>query len=49
MEVWDNVKVEIDELPYHGIIINKEDDVYTVSIVGKGNTYKFTADEMTKI
>ena len=49
MEVWDNVKVEIDELPYYGIIINKEDDIYTVSIVGKGNTYKFTEDEMTKI
>ena len=49
MEVWDEVKVEIDEVPYHGIIINVEDDIYTVSILGKGETYKFTEDEMTKL
>jgi hypothetical protein len=46
MNVWDRVKVTINELPYAGTIIAKEDELYIVSIVGMDEVYKFQESEI---
>ena len=49
MSIYDIVKVYIDELPYLGTIIKKANNIYTVSILGKGDTYTFSENDMIKL
>ena len=49
-EVWDKVKVTIDDLPYAGIIISyTENELYTVSVLGRGDTVQREASEIEAI
>lgn len=46
-EVWDKVRVTIDDAPYAGIIISyTEDKLYTISVLGKGNIIQREASDI---
>lgn len=46
INVGQKIKVYIDDKPFYGEIIRKDNDTYTVSVLGKGNSYNFTEDEI---
>ena len=52
-EVGDKVKVEIDNLPYAGIVLtydeNEDPIMYQVSVLGKGNVLNIAESDLTAL